>query len=61
MGKKIVQKSVVQQMKEKYIISEIKIILVQLAFNLSNGVTGTLESSSTLIYSKKHMSLYTKK
>ncbi len=29
------------------------------AFNLSNGVTDTLESSSVLIYFSKHMSLYT--
>jgi hypothetical protein len=32
---------------------------MQLAFNLSNGVTDTLESSTILIYSRKHMSLYT--
>jgi len=34
-------------------------IFVQLAFNLSNGVTDRLESSTILIYSDKHMSLYT--
>jgi hypothetical protein len=32
---------------------------VQLAFNLSSGVTDTLESSTILIYSKSHVSLYT--
>jgi hypothetical protein len=32
---------------------------VQLGFNLSNGVTDTLESSSILIYLKTHMGLYT--
>ncbi len=32
---------------------------VQLAFNLSNRVIDTLESSSILIYSKSHMGLYT--
>ncbi len=32
---------------------------VQLGFNLSNGVTDTLDSSSILMYSKLHMSLYT--
>jgi len=31
---------------------------MQLAFNLSNGVTDTLESSTILIYSKKQMSLF---
>ncbi len=35
--------------------------LVQLAFNLSNGVTDTLESSSILIYLEIHMGLYTQK
>ncbi len=30
-----------------------------IGFNLSNGVTDTLESSTILIYSDKHMSLYT--
>jgi hypothetical protein len=45
-------------MKEKYILSEIKIIFVELAFNLSNAVIDIIESSSILIYSKKHMSLY---
>jgi hypothetical protein len=35
------------------------VIFVQFGFVLSNGVTDTLESSSTLIYSKLHMSLYT--
>jgi hypothetical protein len=34
---------------------------VLLGFNLSNGVTDTLESSSILIYFSKHMSLYTQK
>jgi hypothetical protein len=34
-------------------------VFVQLGFNLSNGVTDTLESSTILIYSDKHMSLYT--
>jgi hypothetical protein len=34
-------------------------IYVQLGFNLSNRVTDTLESSTILIYSDKHMSLYT--
>jgi hypothetical protein len=32
-----------------------------LAFNLNNGVTDTLESSTILIYFSKHMSLYTQK
>jgi hypothetical protein len=32
---------------------------MQLAFNLSNGVTDILESSTILTYSKSHMSLYT--
>jgi hypothetical protein len=32
---------------------------MQLAFNLSNGVIETLESSTILIYSRKHMSLCT--
>jgi hypothetical protein len=32
---------------------------VQLGFNLSNGVTDTLESSTILIYSEEHMSLNT--
>jgi hypothetical protein len=32
---------------------------MQLDFNLSNGVTDTLESSRILIYSDKHMSIYT--
>ena len=36
-------------------------ILVQLAFNLSNGVTDTLEPRTILIYFNKHMSLYTQK
>ncbi len=30
-----------------------------IGFNLSNGVTDALESSTILIYSDKHMSLYT--
>ncbi len=34
-------------------------IFVQLGFNLSSGVTDTLESSSIPIYSKSHMGLYT--
>jgi len=33
---------------------------VKLAFNLSNGVTDALESSTILIYSKPHISLNTK-
>ncbi len=32
---------------------------MQLGFNLSNGVTDTLESSSILIYSDQYMSLFT--
>jgi hypothetical protein len=32
---------------------------VQLGFNLSNGVTDTLESSSILIYSLTHEFIYT--
>ncbi len=32
---------------------------MQLGFNLSNGVTDTLESSSILIYSSEYMCLYT--
>ncbi len=32
---------------------------MQLAYNLSKGVTDTLESSLILIYSRKHMSFYT--
>ncbi len=35
-------------------------IFMQLTFNLSNAVTDTLESSTILIYSAEHMSLYTK-
>jgi hypothetical protein len=38
-----------------------KYTFVQLAFNLSNGVTNTLESSSILIYLETHMGLYTQK
>ncbi len=38
-----------------------KYTFVQLAFNLSNGVTNTLESSSILIYLETHMDLYTQK
>jgi hypothetical protein len=34
---------------------------VQLAFNLSNGVADTLESSSILIYLETHMCLYVQK
>jgi hypothetical protein len=34
------------------------IFFVQLGFNLSNGVTDTLESSSVLIYLQTHMGLY---
>ncbi len=34
-------------------------VLVQLGFDLSNGVTDTLESSLVLTYSEKHMGLYT--
>ncbi len=34
---------------------------VPLGFNLSNGVTDTLESSSMLIYSELHMGLYTQR
>ena len=33
--------------------------IVQFAFNLSNRVTDTLESSTILIYSEEHMGLYT--
>jgi hypothetical protein len=36
-------------------------IFVQLGFNLSNGVTDTLESSSILIYPKLHTGLFTQK
>ncbi len=32
---------------------------MQLGFNLSNGITDTLESNSILIYLSKHMNLYT--
>jgi hypothetical protein len=32
---------------------------MQLGFNLSNGATDTLESSTILIYSDEHISLYT--
>jgi len=35
-------------------------IFMQLTFNLSNAVTDTLESSTILIYSAEHISLYTK-
>ncbi len=31
---------------------------MQLAFNLSNGVTDTLESTTILIYLETHMGLY---
>ncbi len=34
---------------------------MQLGFNLSNGVTDTLESSSILIYSKLHVRVYTQR
>jgi hypothetical protein len=34
---------------------------VQLAFNLSNGITDTLGSSTILIYFSKHVSLYTQR
>ncbi len=37
----------------------IKIFFMQLAFNLSNGVTDTLESSTILLNPRKHMGLYT--
>ncbi len=40
-------------------IGKMDTIFVQLGFNLSNGVTDTLESSSILIYLKLHMGLYT--
>jgi hypothetical protein len=33
------------------------LVIVQLGFNLSNGVTDTLQSSSKLIYFSKHMGL----
>ncbi len=36
-------------------------ILVQLGFNLSNGVTDTLESSSILIYLIQVAGIYTRK
>jgi len=36
-------------------------IFVQLGFNLSNGVTDTLESSSILIFSIQVKSIYTQK
>ncbi len=32
---------------------------MQLGFNSSNGVTDTIETSSILIYSDEHMSLFT--
>ncbi len=35
------------------------LVFMQLAFNLSNRVTDTLESNTILIYSDEHMSLYT--
>jgi hypothetical protein len=35
------------------------LFLLQLPFNLSNGVTDTLESSSVLIYLETHKGLYT--
>jgi hypothetical protein len=35
------------------------LIFVQLAFNLNNIVTDTLESNTILIYSREHISLYT--
>jgi hypothetical protein len=35
------------------------VYFMQLGFNLSNGVTDTLESSTILIYFKSRMSLYT--
>ncbi len=41
------------------IITYISHFFLQLAFNLSNGVTDTLEFSSILFYSKLNMSLYT--
>ncbi len=34
---------------------------MQLGFNLSNGVTDTLETSTILIYSDEYMSLYTQR
>jgi hypothetical protein len=34
-------------------------IFVQLTFNLSNRVTDTLESKTVLLYSRKHVHLYT--
>ncbi len=37
------------------------VIFVQLAFNLSNGVTDTLESSSILIYFIQVKGIYTLK
>jgi hypothetical protein len=39
--------------------TEGKSFFMQLAHNLHNGVTDTLESSTILTYSKEHMSLYT--
>jgi hypothetical protein len=35
-------------------------IFMQLGFNLSNGVTDALESSTILIYSEEHKSFYTR-
>ncbi len=40
-------------------ISQILNCFMQLAFNLSIGVTDTLESTSILIYLEKHESIYT--
>jgi hypothetical protein len=37
------------------------IFSMKLAFNLSNGLTDTLESNSILIYFEAHMDLYTQK
>ncbi len=37
------------------------IFSVKLAYNLSNGLTDTLESNSILIYFEAHIGLYTQK
>ncbi len=42
-----------------FCIMTVDLFFMQLAFNLSNRVTDTLESSKILIYSEKHVSLNT--
>ncbi len=51
------QNSTICVFTEKHVHS----IFVQLGFNLSNGVTGTLDSSSKLIYLETRKSIYTRK